>query len=109
MPSEETSDPWPRLREVVEAAVTGLQDGRFIEETLESLCVQLGAASAWSTLETKGGAPMHRSRTTSFHGVPPAVLALHVHDVLNQVQSKLRPIAGRVPYATEGSFIAVPL
>ena len=106
---EETGNPWPRLREVVEAAITGLQDGRFIEETLESLCVQLGAASAWSTLETKGGGPMHRSRTTSFRGVPPAVLALHVHDVLNRVQTELKPIAGRVPYASEGSFIAVPL
>ncbi|MEM7136400.1 MAG: sigma 54-interacting transcriptional regulator [Myxococcota bacterium] len=109
MADKETIDPWPRLREVVASAVTGLQAGRFIEETLETLCVQLGAASAWSTLETKGGGPMHRSRTASFRGVPPTVLALHVHDVLNRVQTKLKPVAGRVPYATEGSFIAVPL
>jgi two-component system response regulator AtoC len=109
MLTAETSNPWPRLREVVDAVVTGLHEGRFIEETLEAVCVQLGAASAWSTLETKGGGPMHRSRTTSFRGVAPAVLALHVHDVLNQVQSKLKPVAGRVPYATDGSFIAVPL
>jgi DNA-binding NtrC family response regulator len=109
MRPSDLSDPWPRLRDVVEAAIMGLHDGRFIEETLETLCVQLGAASAWSTLETKGGQPMHRSRTTSFRGVAPAVLALHVHDVLSQVQTKLRPVSGRVPYASEGSFIAVPL
>ncbi|MEM8607800.1 MAG: hypothetical protein AAGF92_11870 [Myxococcota bacterium] len=67
-------DPWPRLREVVAAAMAGLQDGRFIEETLNALCVQLGAASAWSTLEAKQGGPMHRSRTASFRGASPAAL-----------------------------------
>jgi transcriptional regulator with GAF, ATPase, and Fis domain len=87
----------------------GLHRGRFIEETLEALCVQLGAASAWSTLQTKGGGPMHRSRTTNFRGVAPAVLATHVSDVLSQVQSKLKTVAGPVPYAQDGSFIAVPL
>jgi transcriptional regulator with GAF, ATPase, and Fis domain len=97
------------VRDVVEASVTGLHRGRFIEETLEALCVQLGAASAWSTLDTKGGGPMHRSRTTSFRGVAPAILAMHVSDVLGQVQSKLRTVAGPVPYAPDGSFIAVPL
>jgi len=108
MPKVET-DPWPRLRDVVAAAVTGLQDGRFIEETLEAMCVQLGASSAWSTLETQGSGPLHRSRTASFHGVAPAVLALHVADVLGQVQSGLKTVAGPVEYAPEGSFIAVPL
>jgi len=106
----EIKDPWPLLRHVVAAAVTGLQGGRFIEETLEAMCVQLGASSAWSTLETKGGGgPLHRSRTVSFRGVAPAVLALHVADVLAQVQTKLKPISGPVEYAPEGSFIAVPL
>ena len=109
MTGTKAADLWPRLREVVAAVVTGLDEGRFIEETLEALCVQLGAASAWSTLETKGGSPMHRSRTASFRGVPPSVLALHVHEVLKAVQTKLRPVSGRVPYATDGSFIAVPL
>lgn len=109
MPPSNPKDPWPRMRDVVEASVTGLQRGRFIEETLEALCVQLGAASAWSTLEPKGGGPMHRSRTTSFRGVAPAILAMHVSDVLGQVQSKLKTVAGPVPYAPDGSFIAVPL
>jgi sigma-54 specific flagellar transcriptional regulator A len=109
MSASNPTGPWPRVREVVEASVTGLHRGRFIEETLEALCVQLGAASAWSTLETKGGGPMHRSRTTSFRGVAPAILAMHVSDVLDQVQSKLRTVAGPVPYAPDGSFIAVPL
>ena len=109
MPPSSPKEPWPRLRDVVEASVTGLHRGRFIEETLEALCVQLGAASAWSTLETKGGGPMHRSRTSSFRGVAPAILAMHVSDVLGQVQSKLKTVAGRVPYAPDGSFIAVPL
>ncbi|MGB5809228.1 MAG: sigma 54-interacting transcriptional regulator [Polyangiales bacterium] len=102
-------DPWPRLREVVAAAMTGLQDGRFIEATLDALCVQLGAASAWSTLETKGGGPMHRSRTASFRGVSPATLALHVADVLNQVQTRLEAVSGAAEYAPKGSYIAVPL
>ncbi|MGD8316090.1 MAG: sigma 54-interacting transcriptional regulator [Myxococcales bacterium] len=97
------------MRELVSAVVTGLHRGRFIEDTLEALCVQLGAASAWSTLETRGGGPLHRSRTASFQGVAPAVLAMHVTDVLQQVQTKLRTVAGPVPYAPEGSFIAVPL
>ena len=109
MPSTNPLEPWPRLRDVVEASVAGLRRGRFIEETLEALCVQLGAASAWSTLETKGGGHMHRSRTTSFRGVAPAVFATHVSDVLAQVQSKLETVAGRVAYAPDGSFIAVPL
>jgi transcriptional regulator with GAF, ATPase, and Fis domain len=34
---------------------------------------------------------------------------MHVSDVLGQVQSKLKTVAGRVPYAPDGSFIAVPL
>ncbi len=109
MPPSKTTDPWPLMRDVVTAVVTGLHRGRFIEETLEALCVQLGATSAWSTLETKGGGPMHRSRTASFRGVSPAILAMHVTDVLSQVQTKLRTVAGPVPYVSEGSFIAVPL
>lgn len=110
MAKKETSDPWPRLRDVVAAAMTGLQDGRFIEETLESLCVQLTASSAWSTLETQGGSgPLHRSRTTNFRGVAPAVLAVHVADVLSQVQTGRKTVAGRPEYTEQGSFIAVPL
>lgn len=109
MPSPNITDPWPRMRDVVTAVVNGLHQGRFIEETLEALCVQLGAASAWSTLQTKGGGPMHRSRTASFQGVSPAVLAMHVTDVLEQVQTKLKTVAGPVPYVAKGSFIAVPL
>lgn len=97
------------MRDVVTAVVNGLHRGRFIEDTLEALCVQLGAASAWSTLETKGGGPMHRSRTAGFQGVSPAILAMHVTEVLKQVQTKLKTVAGPVPYTSGGSFIAVPL
>lgn len=98
------------MRDIVASVVTGLHDGRFIEETLEALCVQLGATSAWSTLETKGGGgPMHRSRTAGFRGVPPAVLAEHVTETLTRVQVELKTIAGPVPYAPHGSFVAVPL
>ncbi|MGD8318048.1 MAG: sigma 54-interacting transcriptional regulator [Myxococcales bacterium] len=109
MSAVNTSDPWPRLREIVTTVVTALRSGRFIEEGLEALCVELGATSAWSTLETKSGAPMHRSRTTSFRGVAPAILAQHVTETLAQVQQELRTIAGFVPYATTGSFAGVPL
>ena len=106
----DVTNPWPRMRDIVSAVVTGLHGGRFIEETLEALCVQLGATSAWSTLETKGSVgPMHRSRTASFRGVSPAVLAQHVTDSLGRVQTELESIAGPVPYASKGSFIAVPL
>jgi DNA-binding NtrC family response regulator len=105
----EITNPWPRMREIVSAVVTGLHGGRFIEETLEALCVQVGASSAWSTLETRGGGPMHRSRTASFRGVAPAVLAQHVTESLTQAQTELKTIAGPVPYASEGSFAAVPL
>lgn len=98
------------MEQIATAVVTGLRSGRFIEETLEALCVQLGASSAWSTLETKGsGPPMHRSRTASFRGVPPGVLAMHVTEVLGRVQRELRTIAGPVPYAPDGSFVGTPL
>ena len=110
MARPDVTNPWPRMRDIVSAVVTGLHGGRFIEETLESLCVQLGASSAWSTLETKDASgPMHRSRTASFRGVPPAVLAQHVTDSLKQVQTSAKSIAGPVPYSPEGSFTAVPL
>ncbi|MBW2685886.1 MAG: sigma-54-dependent Fis family transcriptional regulator [Deltaproteobacteria bacterium] len=110
MSAADNLDPWPRMREVVASAVMGLHGGRFIEETLEALCVQLGATSAWSTLETKsGGGPMHRSRTAGFRGVPPAVLAQHVTDTLSRVQVEPKTVAGPVPYAPMGSFAAVPL
>ena len=105
----EITNPWPRMREIISAVVRGLHGGRFIEETLEALCVQVGASSAWSTLETKGGGPMHRSRTASFRGVPPAVLAQHVTESLTRAQTELKTIAGSVPYASEGSFTALPL
>ncbi|MEM9195311.1 MAG: sigma 54-interacting transcriptional regulator [Myxococcota bacterium] len=97
------------MSDIIAAVVTGLHSGRFIEETLEALCVAVGAASAWSTLELSGDGPMHRSRTTSFQGVSPAVLAQHVTEVLGQVEGGLRAVAGSVPYASSGSFIAVPL
>jgi DNA-binding NtrC family response regulator len=96
------------MRGVVDAVVSSLRSGSFIEETLESLCVQLGASSAWSTLETKGGGRIHRSRTARLP-VSPAVLAEHVTEVLGKVQRERRTVAGRVPYTPEGSFIAVPL
>ena len=72
MPAAKTTDPWPQMNDIISAVVTGLHSGRFIEETLEALCVAVGATSAWSTLEIKGGGPMHRSRTTSFQGVSPS-------------------------------------
>ena len=109
MSGPDSADLWSRMNDIIEAVVTGLHSGKFIEETLEALCVSVGASSVWSTLEVKGGGPMHRSRTASFRGVSPAVLALHVTEVLGEVQSKLRVVAGPVPYADEGSFIAVPL
>ncbi|MGB8223977.1 MAG: sigma 54-interacting transcriptional regulator [Polyangiales bacterium] len=90
------------------AVVTSLRSGSFIEETLESLCVQLGASSAWSTLETKAGGRIHRSRSASF-GASPVVLAKHVTEVLGRVQSELRTVTGPVPYAPQGSFAGVPL
>jgi DNA-binding NtrC family response regulator len=100
---------WARLPNVIKALVSGLRTGRFIEEALESLCVELGASSAWSTLETKGHGPLHRSRTASFQGVSPAVLAQHVTEVLERIQDERVTIAGRVPYADVGSYAAVPL
>jgi transcriptional regulator with GAF, ATPase, and Fis domain len=106
--STKTADPWPRMRGVVNAVVTSLRSGSFIEETLESLCVQLGARSAWSTLETKAGGRIHRSRSASF-GTSPLALAKHVTEVLAKVQSELRTVAGPVPYAAPGSFAGVPL
>lgn len=109
MSSAEITDPWYRLRDVLTTIVTALRSGRFIEEGLEALCTELGATSAWSTLETKSGAPMHRSRTASFGGVSPAVLAQHVTEILSQVQGELRTVAGYVPYATTGSFAGIPL
>ncbi|MEM8608818.1 MAG: sigma 54-interacting transcriptional regulator [Myxococcota bacterium] len=101
--------PWPRMPEIIHAVVTGLRSGGFIEEALEALCVQLGASSAWSTLETKGRGPVHRSRTASFQGVSPAVLAQHVTEVLARVQANRETLAGPVPYGETGSFVSVPL
>jgi DNA-binding NtrC family response regulator len=101
--------PWPRVRNVINSLVSGLRTGRFIEEALESLCVELGASSAWSTLETKGHGPLHRSRTASFQGVSPAVLAQHVTEVLERIQDERVTAAGRVPYAETGSYVGVPL
>ena len=109
MSSAEIPDPWPKLRDVVTKVVAALRSGRFIEDGLEALCAELGATSAWSTLETKSGVPMHRSRTTSFRGVAPAILAQHVTEILTQVQRETRTVGGYVPYATEGSFAGIPL
>ncbi|MEM8609273.1 MAG: sigma 54-interacting transcriptional regulator [Myxococcota bacterium] len=109
MATDETTEPWPRMEDIVAAAVSGLHSGRFMEQTLEALCVAMGASSAWSTLETHGGGRLHRSRTASFRGVSPAVLAEHVTLVLSDVQTQLRTTSGRVPYAERGSFIAIPL
>ncbi len=61
-------------------------------------------------METKGGSgPMHRSRTAGFRGVPPAILAQHVTEMLGRVQSEFKTVAGPVPYAPTGSFVAAPL
>lgn len=98
-----------RIHAVVTAVVAGLSSGRFIEDALEALCVELGASSAWSTLETKGHGPIHRSRTTSFKGASPAILAQHVTETLHRVQAERDTIAGPVPYGEVGSFVAVPL
>lgn len=109
MPMVDDTYPWPRMRAVVAALVSGLQNARLIEETLDALCMVLGATSAWSTFESKESGSIHHARTSSFHAVPPAVLAAHVTTVLNEVESRRRTIAGPVPYAETGSFAAVPL
>jgi len=109
VPAVQEQTPWLRMRAILRAVATGLRRGHFIDETLEALCVQLGASSAWSTLETRGRGPIHRSRTASFRGVSPAVLAEHVTESLERVQDELQTVAGPVPYAPEGSFAAVPL
>jgi len=97
------------MRAVVTAVVSGSRHSRLIEETLDALCTTLGATSAWSTLESKQSGPIHHSRTSSFHAVPLGILAPHVTQVLSDVQSRRRTIAGPVPYAASGSFVAVPL
>ena len=55
----------------------------------------LGAASAWSALEAKEAAtpPLAYGE---LRGVAPAVLAVHVEEVLGRVQRELRPVAGRL-------------
>lgn len=109
MLTPEDTDPWPRMRAVVKAVVTGTQHARLIEETLDTLCTALGATSAWSTFESKERGPIHHARTSSFHTVAPAVLAEHVTRILSEVENRRRTIAGPVPYAQAGSFAAVPL
>ena len=109
MPTLENAYPWLRMRAVVTALVTGLQNGRFIEETLNALCTTLGARSAWSTLESKGSSPIHHARRSGFEATAPAVVAEHVTKVLNDIQNRRRTIAGPVPYAAAGSFAGVPL
>ena len=109
MPMVDETYPWPRMRAVVAALVSGLQNARLIEETLDALCVALGATSAWSTFESKGSGSIHHARTSSYHAVPPATLAMHVTTVLSDVEARRRAIAGPVPYADTGSFAAVPL
>ena len=105
----EDSYPWLRLRAVVTAIATGLHDGRFIAATLDALCTTLGAASAWSTFESKNAGPVHRSRTSSLYNAAPAIVAGHVTQILNDVQTGRRTIADTVPYSATGSFAAVPL
>ena len=80
--------PWPRMRAVVAALVSGLQNARLIEETLDALCLALGATSAWSTFESKGSGSIHHARTSSYHAVPPATLAMHVTTVLSDVETR---------------------
>lgn len=110
MGQADPTNPWPRMQKIVSSVVMGLHGGRFIEETLESLCVQIGATSAWSTLETTGsGGPMHRSRTASLQGVSPAVAARHITDMLGAIQTQPKTLGGELLYATGGSFLAVPL
>ncbi|MEM7137479.1 MAG: sigma 54-interacting transcriptional regulator [Myxococcota bacterium] len=91
------------------AISAGLQRGRFIEDALDTLCRALGAASAWSTLESKRGGPVQRARTSNFYGASPTLVAEHVTRVLGEVPKKRRAIAAAVPYAANGSFVAVPL
>lgn len=109
MPRLEQTDPWVNLRAVVDAIANGLTTGRSLELALMTLQQRLGARSAWSTLELTGQGPVQRAETSSFHRVPPAVVAEHVMKTLEQVKADGRAIADRLPYDPVGSFTAVPL
>ncbi len=109
MPTPDNTYPWVHMRAVTAAVTAGLQRGRFIEETLDALCRTLGATSAWSTLESKQAGPVQRTRTSNFYGSAPAIVAEHVTRVLNEIPIQRRTLAGSVPYAESGSFVALPL
>ena len=104
----ETRDPWRQMRGVVDAVATSIRGGAFIEQILEALCLQLGASSAWSTLESKRGGRIHRSRSASL-GASPVELARHVTETLENVHTNEKAFFGAVPYAKVGSFAGIPL
>lgn len=108
MSKMETRDPWRQMRGVVDAVATSLRGGAFIEQILEALCIQLGASSAWSTLESKRGGRIHRSRSVSL-GASPVELAKHVTETLEAVHETKQVVFGLVPYAKQGSFAGIPL
>ena len=101
--------PWTRLRAVVAAIAGGVHNRHFVQDGLDALCTTLGAASAWSTLQSKNEGHVHRSRSNAFAGVSPAEVAAHTTEILEKVESRGRSMAGRLPFAESGSFTSVPL
>ena len=102
-------DPWPRMRAVVTAVVTGLNTGRFIEETLDSLRTVLGATSAWVTLgpSAKGG-QIFRSRIDDFYGARAQRVSQHAKETMDRVVGERRSLVGSSS-ASAGRSVGVPL
>lgn len=106
MPDLEVPDVWPRMRAVVTSVVTGLGEGRFIEETLDGLCGSLRARSGSVMLGPRPSERLLHASAPSIGG-PVAGATQRAIEVLGNVLQRRRTMSGR--HGTTGAFIGLPL
>jgi transcriptional regulator with GAF, ATPase, and Fis domain len=97
------------MRTVVTALAKGLGSGRFVEETLEALCMALGASTTWCTLDLKADGRVFRARRGNRDEVNPAELQRGATHLMREVLSQRRALSGSVPEYPTRCMVSVPL
>ena len=101
-------DPWPRMRAVVTAVVSGLNSGQFVEETLNSLRPVLGASSAWARLGSRRSGRVVHSRLDDLSREPAKVLSHRADKIMMQVLHKQQAVLGSRQDCGR-SFVGLPI
>ena len=109
MPESEITYPWQRMSTVVTALSKGLGTGHFVPETLEALCMALGASTAWCTLDINAEGRVFRAQRGHPGDVKASILEQAGTKLMREVLRQRRALRGTLPEQATRCITGVPL